>query len=110
MTDAEGADPSGKPARGWLWVGLGLPALLGVALLCAHLLGWREHTSILSGTFPGSREAVAQGLTYVLAWFAFVVLAPIAALSAGVYVLLSRWLFRERPVSAEGNAPPVPHS
>ena len=72
--------PSGRRLL-WLW-GLGLPLLLGGTLLVAHVAGWRTHTSLLSGTSPGSATAGIQGLVYVTAWFAFVILAPVAALSA----------------------------
>jgi len=63
-----------------LW-GFGLPLLLGGVLLVAQVAGWREHTSLLSGTSPGSPAALSQGLIYVGAWFGFVILAPIAVLS-----------------------------
>ncbi|MBL4846258.1 MAG: hypothetical protein JKY65_12075 [Planctomycetes bacterium] len=69
-----------------------LPATLGLVLLAFHLLGWREHTSILSGTYAGSEAAALQGLAYVIAWFTFVVVAPIAALSAGIYSVAQRGL------------------
>lgn len=60
-----------------LW-GLGLPLLCLSALALAHLAGWRAHTSLLSGTHPGSSAALAQGLVYVCAWFACLTVAPIA--------------------------------
>jgi len=55
------------------------PLLLAAPLVVCHLLGWREHTSVLSGTVPGAGAALA-GLVYVAAWLAAVLAAPILLL------------------------------
>ena len=75
-----------RPRGRWFLLawGLGLPLLLGGILMGAQLAGWRAHTSLLSAT------ALIQGLVYVAAWFAFVILAPIAALSALIDRALTR--------------------
>ena len=66
-------------------------ALLLGALGVVHALGWREHTSFLSGTAgdaEGSREMQAvQGLLYILAWLGAWVAAPILALAAALLPL-----------------------
>lgn len=72
-----------------LW-SLGLPLGLALLFAFAHASGWREHTSLLSGTHPGSSGALTQGLVYVAAWFALVLVAPIAALSGALALLLER--------------------
>ena len=51
-------------------------ALAAIALAALHLLGLREHASILSGTLPGSALETGAGVAYVCAWFAAVVGAP----------------------------------
>lgn len=62
-------------------------ALVIVCVFCVtHLLGWREETRFLSGT----SAAVHQGLVYLLAYFAFVLVAPTLVLGAGVFALLER--------------------
>ena len=88
----------------WLW-GLGLPLLSGGILLVAHVAGWKSHTSLLSGTSPGSATTVIQGLVYVTAWFGFVILAPIAALSALCDRALKR-LFDSRSGDRLAGPPP----
>jgi hypothetical protein len=81
-------------------------ALLLLAILAiVHVLGWREDTAIISGTFstaPGSRAAaqlmLARGIAYGLAWFAAAVAAPILLLAAAFMWVFTRLsLFRRRP-------------
>lgn len=74
--------------RAWL-----LPLALAAGLLLllggAHLLGWRDHVSVLSGTVPGEGGTVGQGVAYAGIWFAAVVVAPILVLATGIYAALS---------------------
>lgn len=79
--------------RRWLWPGKPLSprgcllraAVLAAFFLFAHLAGWREATTALSGTAPsatGSQMNIMQGLLYVLAFLGFTVAVPILILSA----------------------------
>ncbi|XXY48025.1 hypothetical protein WME91_49305 [Sorangium sp. So ce269] len=66
-------------------------ALLAAAFVACHLLGLREHVSVLSGTAPpGSVGDATLGVAHALAWFGGVIVAPILALAAGVLALLDR--------------------
>lgn len=57
------------------------------AFALAHVLGWREHTALLSGTLPAGPEETLMGLFYALGWFLFVLVAPISALAATLEVV-----------------------
>ena len=76
--------------------GLILRAFLAVLpLLVCHLAGWRQLTGVLSGTVPTGGSPVAGavgGLLYALSYLLALVLAPILALGAGIWGLLSVWL------------------
>lgn len=68
-------------------------ALIGLAFLVCHVAGFRESTSVLSGTYTGA-GSVASGLVYAAAYMGFVILAPILVLGAGVSFLLDVALAR----------------
>lgn len=59
-----------------------LAGLSAAVLLAAHLAGWREGVSVLSGTLPGSSGEALRGVVYVLAWLAGALVAPTLALAA----------------------------
>jgi len=67
--------------------------------LALHLVGARACVGVLSGTLPASDEALALGLAYGLAWFAAVVLVPIATLAMIFDTLVERraWRASRRP-------------
>jgi hypothetical protein len=65
-------------------------ALITAVYALLHLCGLRHSASFLSGTPVGGTFATLGGLTYVLFYFAAVVLAPILVIAAGVLRLLSR--------------------
>jgi hypothetical protein len=87
---------------GFLWIA----AAVLVVYLIGDGLGWREYTSILSGTVepgqPGGRFLVL-GVIYVLAYLGFVVAAPILVLAAAIFSLLLR-LGRRRSGRESGGA------
>jgi hypothetical protein len=63
-----------------------------------RLLGWRELTTVLSGTFPPNVEptqATTCATLYLASYFAAILLAPIMALAA-TFRLLSAWISRRR--------------
>ena len=67
--------------------GLAGRALLIVTLfIVCHLLGWREHTTFLSGTSAdagtGMGASAVLGLIYIAAYFGLVLLAPILLLAS----------------------------
>ena len=59
-------------------------AALSVPFLIVHLLGFRQYTSVLSGTASFGTLRSAAGLAYLAAYFLFVVCAPILAIAAGL--------------------------
>ena len=73
--------------------------LLGAAFLLAgfgavSLLGWRESTTLLSGTYASPNvvlETMSCGL-YLAFYFGAVVLAPILVIAAGFHTILVRAL------------------
>jgi hypothetical protein len=75
--------------------GLVTRALLLVVLfgLC-ELAGWREHTTFISGTAPsvdaGISSSVTFGLIYMLAYFGFVLVAPILLIATVLLVAFWR--------------------
>ena len=66
------------------------PAFLVGLFLVMHLLGARDHTSVLSGTMPTDGGSALGGVIYLLTWFGAVLVAPILALQAPIYQLLER--------------------
>lgn len=64
-------------------------ALIAAVYAVLHLCGLRHDASFLSGTPVGGTLATLGGLTYVLFYFAAVVLAPILVIAAGVLRLFS---------------------
>jgi hypothetical protein len=66
--------------------------------LVLHFSGLRENTSLLSGTLPGEgpqdESALFWGVAYVLAYFAYAIVAPVlligAAVFAGIEAVLTR--------------------
>jgi hypothetical protein len=70
-------------------------AVIGVLYGAVHLMGLRDDACILSGTAPpGGDAGVVLGLVYVGLHFAWVVVAPVCALGAGVLWVLERALPR----------------
>ncbi|WP_437727446.1 hypothetical protein [Sorangium sp. So ce861] len=81
-------------------------ALLVSAFAACHLLGLREHVSVLSGTAPpGGGADASLGVVYALAWFGAVVLAPILAIAACVLAAGDR-LRSRRPAPSRPAWPP----
>jgi hypothetical protein len=62
-------------------------ALIGLVFLACHAAGFRESTSVLSGTYTGA-SSVTSGLAYAAIYMGFVILAPILVVGAGVLFLL----------------------
>lgn len=62
-------------------------ALIALVFLVCHAAGFRESTSVLSGTYTEA-SSVKSGLVYAAVYVGFVILAPIFVLGAGVLFLL----------------------
>lgn len=80
----------------WLFVG---GRILAVLYVTFDGLGWREHTSFLSGTGPtgnDSEPSLVRGGIYVLAYMGFVLVAPVLVLAAGIFAILLRITRREQ--------------
>jgi hypothetical protein len=71
-------------------------ATLWAAFLACHLLGFRDHVSVLSGTAPasGGDASVVGGLAYVASWLLAVAVAPVLAIAAIVQATILRRLER----------------
>lgn len=75
-----------KAMMGWGAVSLAIFAL-------AHFAGWREFTSVISGTFPSNTApavALAKAAVYMAAYFATVLLAPILTLAAVIQAVFAK--------------------
>jgi len=67
--------------------------LIMIAFGVVHALGWREFTTVLSGTIPkdnSEAEAAFKGLAYMAAYFATVLVAPICLIATGISYGLER--------------------
>ena len=76
-------------------LGLVARALLIVVLYgVCEFAGGREHTTFISGTATsvdaGIGSSVTFGLTYMLAYFGLILVAPIFLLAAGILTLWKR--------------------
>jgi len=76
--------------RGFVARALLLAALFAVC----EIAGWREHTTFVSGTATSVDSAVGTsvvlGLTYMLAYFGFVLAAPVLVIAALVLSAILR--------------------
>ena len=64
-----------------------------IAFAILHALGWREYTSVLSGTIPNGStpvEASAKALAYMAAYFGSVLVAPILLITTVIRFGLER--------------------
>ena len=70
-----------------------------------HLLGWRDDTAIISGTFDdhNARLTAIKGVLYAASYFAAVVVSPIMILAAAADLALSRTLRRPSDRRAGGS-------
>jgi len=70
-------------------------AIITVVFALCHLLGWREHTTFLTGTpaaaGTGLSTSAALGTIYMAAYFGFVLLNPILLLAAGILFVWERF-------------------
>ena len=65
-------------------------AIIIVAYLITHLLGFRLYTCVLCGTMPGqnSNTLATLGIIYVLLYFGTVLVAPVFVIAAGLLKLM----------------------
>lgn len=77
-------------AHGLLLRGVALVSLFAVV----HLLGWREHTTVLCGMAPvgGASAWVAgyAGIAYVLCYVLATVVAPVLVMAAAIVWMVTR--------------------
>ena len=71
---------------GFVWMAVAACLLYAVC----HGLGWREYAAFLSGSAPASDLCLGLGIVYVIAYFGFVLVAPILFLAAGIFAVLLR--------------------
>ena len=74
--------------------------VIGAGFLLVHLAGLREYTSVLNGTVgPESSGWVLSaflGVTYIIIYLAFVILAPVLILAAGILAVWQRYVNRRK--------------
>jgi hypothetical protein len=71
-------------------------AAILITFAILHALGWREFTSVISGTIPrgaSSMEASVKALAYMAAYFGAVLVAPILIIAAAIRLGLE-WVIR----------------
>jgi hypothetical protein len=68
--------------------------LIAAGFLAVHLAGLRDYTSVLNGTVgPGSAgwgRSAFLGVAYLVIYMAFVILAPVLILAAGILTICQR--------------------
>src|SRR5262245_11860479 len=66
--------------------------LIGLFFLIVHVLGFKQHTTFLTGTPVDGATSLNQtilfGVVYLAAYFSFVIVAPILILAAGILSVL----------------------
>ena len=71
-----------------------LALLFSLAYLTADAAGWRQYTSVLSGTPSGPGGVYGpdawRGGVYIVLYFAFVLLVPILVIAAVLFFVLQR--------------------
>ena len=80
-------------------------AIIGTIFLLLYIAGLKEYTCVLCGTSPTGNVAdswsAMLGVSYVLCYFAFIVLAPVLILAAGILWLLQSTIGRRRIPESE---------
>ncbi|HUX02895.1 MAG: hypothetical protein WBD63_11515 [Phycisphaerae bacterium] len=71
-------------------------AFIAMAYGVGHVLGWREYVSSVFATSAGSSSHIIMGLLYAIAYFGFVLVAPLLVLAAALFAILSRIFARTR--------------
>ncbi len=66
--------------------------VLTVLFACVHLLGFREYTSILSGTASFGTKYQYYGVLYLLLYICFVVIVPILLTGSLLIVCINKRL------------------
>jgi|ERR1043166_3205295 hypothetical protein len=78
--------------------------LLAVIFGACELAGWREHTTFISGTTVSADAAISSsitcGLIYMLAYFGFVLAAPILLIAAVLLSVVNRFVVPRSKVDA----------
>ena len=74
--------------------------IITVLFRVSELLGLREYTTFLSGTSANLhvswQTATTLGLIHLLVYVAFILLAPIFLITAGLLAAWNRWARREQ--------------
>ena len=73
-----------------------LAVLIVAGFAAAHLAGWRENVSLLTGTSfdasDGGQGQIASASVYILLYFAAMIVSPILALASGIMWSLQKAL------------------
>ena len=74
-----------------------MAVLWAVAFVLVQAVGWREFTSVLSGTVVNGvnfESAALRALEYMASYFGVVLVTPILALASVIHWLLLQWISR----------------
>ena len=72
------------------WGLVAVAACIAMTYGAGHVLGWREYVSSVFATSAGPSSHIVMGLLYAIAYFGFVLVAPVLVLAAVIFALLSR--------------------
>ena len=68
--------------------------VIALAFLIVHALGFREHTTLISGTADfhsfASRLRIVLGCMYIILYLMAVMVAPVLAVASGIFTGLLR--------------------
>ncbi len=77
-------------------------ALITLAFAVCHFLGWREHTTFLSGSTAVANMSIKTsgtlGLIYIFTYLGFILAVPILLLAAALLTCLNHFLARKNHV------------
>lgn len=78
---------------------LSMAVVFATGYLLVDLFGFREATTVLSGTFASDNELWEsfKAVTYLVFYFGFVVASPILVIAAAVLAVLERLFLKKSP-------------
>ena len=96
----DGPYPAGEPKNISCRRFVAYAALLAALFFLAHLAGFREYASVLSGTGEYALWPMFRGVVYILLYFGFIGLNPVLMIAAAL-VKTFAWLRNRRSIGAK---------
>jgi hypothetical protein len=79
---------------------LALSVLFSSVFLALHAAGFREHTSVFSGTYPEAHDVglwtLFGAIVYALSYLLFVFVVPVLTLASMIFIVISACLAKTR--------------